>query len=175
MLGIAHMLAYCRSFEPTTITRTDGTQESNSQRCGNVPPEERVPYQTWMRQAAAAGDLRGMIDYGLSASHLLSSDPSRADDPAEQAVRIEALGYLEQAAKLGLQDALLALHEAHRSGWYGPVDNLKAASYLLALSTVAPDAAEPHAVQKYVDGLLNPYERTLAKDQAQRIVASLPD
>jgi hypothetical protein len=162
MLAIARTLYGCSSFEPTTRIRPDGTPESDSSRCGNIPVEERVPPIDWMERAAALGDLRAMLDYGLNA---------KAGAVTEEVGR-RALGYLDAAAQAGLQEAFFALHAAHRAGWYGPSDPSLAAAYLLALDVLAPGTLDPGDLQRMLGGL-RAHEQTVATQRAQAIVASM--
>lgn len=105
-----------------------------------------------------------MLDYGLNAKH----PPSAVSEEVAQ----RALGYLDTAAKAGLREAFFALHEAHRSGWYGPSDPSLAAAYLLALDVLAPGTVEARDIRRMLDGL-RAYEQTVAKERAQAIVASV--
>ena len=106
-----------------------------------------------------------MLAYGLNAKTTLLA---AGEQPA--AIANLAMARLQDAAALGLSEAYVALYEAHRSGWYGPVNPVEAVAYLIALQQLDPNAVDNQRLAETIATL-----RQGDKDRAVALVSDIVD
>lgn len=163
MLALARTLQACWSFDSTAQQELDGSTVLDSTRCGNIPAEDRIDPLIWLERAAQSGDVRAMFEYGVAARRV-----TPASDGLQSAVADRAKDYLRKSAIAGLEDAIFALAESHRSGWYANPNKIVGVAYLMVVSELSPGSMPNQALERVL-GELNGFERTNANSFASTI------
>lgn len=83
----------------------------------------------------------------------------------------QALAYIEDAARHGVREAYYELYFAYDRGAFGARDESKAASYLLALRALDPQASSSATSKSYLENM-RPADRQRAEEMAKTLAAS---
>ena len=108
--------------------------------CESLLTETSIADRDWLTKAAEQGSVEAMVTYPINPDYTLPGGPREylKDPEAVQQWREKSRQFLERAASLGSQDALLSLSSAYGAGVVVEKNPVREMAYALAAQQVHP-------------------------------------
>ncbi|MBH1633570.1 sel1 repeat family protein [Stenotrophomonas maltophilia] len=126
--------------------------------CESLLTETSIADKDWLTKAAEQGSVEAMVMYPINPDYTLPGGPREylKDPEAVQKWREKSRQFLEQAASLGSQDALLSLSSAYGAGVVVEKNPVREMAYALAAQQVHPIPGFQEAYQPLRSSLSAP-------------------
>jgi hypothetical protein len=155
---------------PRAVAAPDGFRLSSD--CPKMPRAVAQDRLGLFGPAAAQGSVFARLAYGVEVARLsVAHDAIGRGTAMNAGDKEQALAYIEDAARHGVREAYYELYFAYDRGAFGARDESKAASYLLALRALDPQASSSATSKSYLENM-RPADRQRAEEMAKTLAAS---
>gem|GEM_PF-305726 len=130
-----------RSYEKkASDSETTARHAKKLEQCESLLSDESISDRDWLTIAAKQGSVEAMVMYALNPEYTIPGGTQRylKDPQAVQSWREHSKNYLEQAAAMGSQDAVLSLSNAYGAGVIVDADPTTQLAYALAAQKISP-------------------------------------